>query len=173
MLNNPHPWQRAASFAARFHHGQTRKDGSTPYAAHPFRVALTVRHVFGIEDSTALCAALLHDVIEDTTADYDDVVDEFGVDVADAVGALTKDMRLPQTDRESAYDAQLAVASWQTRAVKLADVYDNLCDCESRGMRRRAKKKALRAIDCAGNEPKLSGAIDEVRQLIEELAEDE
>ena len=39
---NP-PWQKAASAAARFHRHQFRKDGATPYVAHPFRVAMTVR----------------------------------------------------------------------------------------------------------------------------------
>src|SRR5687768_1806066 len=121
-------WQQAASFAARAHAGQLRKDGRTPYVAHPVRVALTVRHVFGIDDETALVAALLHDVIEDTKTDYDDLAEEFGRDAADAVAALTKDGRLPEPEREAAYDRQLSAASWQARLVKLADVYDNFCD---------------------------------------------
>jgi len=49
-------WQKAASFAARAHAGQVRKDGRTPYVAHPFRVAMTVRDVFGVEDEVALAA---------------------------------------------------------------------------------------------------------------------
>jgi guanosine-3',5'-bis(diphosphate) 3'-pyrophosphohydrolase len=40
----------AASFAARAHRAQVRKDGETPYVAHVFRVCLIVRHVFGIDD---------------------------------------------------------------------------------------------------------------------------
>ena len=78
-------WRRAASFAARAHIGQTRKDEATPYAAHPFRVAMTVRQVFQCEDPECLAAALLHDVIEDTTHDYDDVAEEFGPSVAGMV----------------------------------------------------------------------------------------
>jgi guanosine-3',5'-bis(diphosphate) 3'-pyrophosphohydrolase len=104
-------WQQAASFAARQHQGQLRKDGRTPYFAHPVRVALTVRHVFGVDDETALAAALLHDLIEDTTTDYDDLLEMFGKDVADTVAALTKDSRLPEEQREAAYDRQLSVAS--------------------------------------------------------------
>ena len=87
-------WQRAASFAARAHDGQLRKDGRTPYVSHPFRVAMTVRHIFGIDDEVALCVALLHDTIEDTTTDYDDLSREFGPEVAEAVACLTKDKRL-------------------------------------------------------------------------------
>src|SRR5689334_23515001 len=91
------PWQRAVSYAARQHAGQLRKDGQTPYFAHPVRVALVVRHVFDVADETALTAALLHDLIEDTKTDYDDLFEEFGRDVADAVAALSKDSRLPQS----------------------------------------------------------------------------
>src|SRR5688572_21773059 len=112
-----HLWQQAASFAARLHQGQVRKDGKTPYIAHPFRVAMTVRDVFGVDDPVAVAAALLHDVIEDTTADYDDLQREFGAEVARVVAALTKDMRLPEQEREAAYDRQLSTAPWQARLV--------------------------------------------------------
>ena len=78
-------WQQAVSFAARAHDGQLRKDGRTPYIAHPIRVALTVRHLFGVDDETALAGALLHDTIEDTTTDYDDLMAAFGQQVASAV----------------------------------------------------------------------------------------
>src|SRR5688572_12897029 len=103
VRNEPwcHAWQAAVSFAARVHAGQLRKDGRTPYAAHPMRVALTVRHVFGVDDETALVAALLHDVIEDTKTDYDDILEAFGREAADAVAALTKDGRLPEARREA------------------------------------------------------------------------
>ncbi|MCA8960862.1 MAG: HD domain-containing protein [Planctomycetes bacterium] len=168
-LNVDLAWQRAVSFAARFHGGQFRKDGETPYVAHPFRVAMTLRHVFGIDDPVALCAALLHDVIEDTTADYDDIADGFGTEIAKTVAALTKDMRLPESQREPDYDARLREANWQARAVKLADVFDNLCDFHGAAMRGRAIEKARRAIDCAGNDERLKTAIARLQTLVEGL----
>ena len=88
-------WQRAASFAASHHRGQQRKDQRTPYFAHPARVALTLCLEFGCRDETVIAAALLHDVLEDTTADYEDLVDEFGPEVARLVACLSKDSRLP------------------------------------------------------------------------------
>ena len=160
------PWQRAVSFAARRHVGQLRKDGQTPYFAHPVRVALTVRHVFGEPDETALLAALLHDLIEDTTTDYDELLEEFGRETADTVAALSKDPRLPEEQREAAYDQQLAVASWRARLVKLADVYDNFCDARSAGERAKVAAKANRAMRCAGEVPELQHAVTVVRRLI-------
>jgi guanosine-3',5'-bis(diphosphate) 3'-pyrophosphohydrolase len=159
-------WQRATSFAARQHAGQLRKDGVTPYFAHPVRVALTVRHVFGESDEVALAAALLHDLIEDTTTDYDDLLETFGQDVADAVAALTKDARLPESEREAAYDRQLAAAPWQARLVKLADVYDNFFDARDDRERSKFAERARRAIRWAGEAPELQKAVELVRKLV-------
>src|SRR5947209_274805 len=73
----------AASFAARAHAGQLRKDGQTPYVSHVFRVCLVVRHLFGFDDGRMLAAALLHDTIEDTTTDFDDITRIFGTEIAE------------------------------------------------------------------------------------------
>jgi guanosine-3',5'-bis(diphosphate) 3'-pyrophosphohydrolase len=159
-------WQRAVSFAAARHEGQFRKDGRTPYIAHPVRVAMTVRHVFGVDDGAALATSLLHDLIEDTTTDYDDLVEEFGSVVAESVAALTKDSRLAEPQRELAYDEQLAQAGWRARLVKLADVYDNFCDSANEAQRAKAAGKARRAIRCAGDAPELQLAVAIVMKLI-------
>jgi guanosine-3',5'-bis(diphosphate) 3'-pyrophosphohydrolase len=131
-MSSANPAQRqlleAISFAARAHRGQMRKDRETPYASHPFRVCLIVRHVFGIDDTATLTAAVLHDTIEDTPADYDDLNERFGDQVAGWVGLLSKDMRMPEEEREKVYKAALAAAPWQVKVCKLADIYDNLCD---------------------------------------------
>lgn len=158
--------QQAISFSAWKHRNQERKDRRTPYVAHPFRVFFTVRHVFGIDDVVALCAAALHDTIEDTLTDYDDLLELFGEPVADAVAALTKDMRLREDLRESTYDEGLAQASWQARAVKLADVYDNFCDAPDAAGRLKVVPKIHRAIACAGGDERLQSAIAAVRTLI-------
>ncbi len=133
----------AAAFAARAHQHQKRKDGHTPYVSHVFRVCLVVRHTFGFDDPRMLAAALLHDTIEDTATDCDDIIERFGEEVAAWVAALTKDMRLPHDARERAYAKGLATADWQVKALKLADIYDNLGDCQSfspRGRRNTANK---------------------------------
>src|SRR5438128_10744049 len=84
------PLLEAIAFAARAHQGKLRKDGATPYVSHVFRVCLVLRHVFGVEDRQALMAAALHDTVEDTDTDFDNLQEEFGQDVACWVAALSK-----------------------------------------------------------------------------------
>src|SRR5262249_51281109 len=84
----------AISFAARAHHRQWRKDGRPPSVSHVYRVAFVPRHVFGIDDPAILTAAVLHDTIEDTTSDFDDVEERYGAEIARWVAALSKDKRL-------------------------------------------------------------------------------
>jgi (p)ppGpp synthase/HD superfamily hydrolase len=130
----------AVSFAARAHRHQLRKDGQTPYAAHPFRVCLIARQVFGIDDPIVLAAAVLHDTIEDTTTDYDDLLSRFGAEVADCVAAMSKDTRRPEVEREAAYLRQLLAGDWRVVVCKLADGYDNLSDIAALPPAGRAKQ---------------------------------
>jgi guanosine-3',5'-bis(diphosphate) 3'-pyrophosphohydrolase len=147
------PLLEAVSFAAHAHRHQLRKDGQTPYVSHVFRVCLIVRHVFGIDDAPTLMAAGLHDTIEDTTTDHDDLAERFGREVADWVALLSKDGRLPEAEREEAYAAQLARAPWQVKVCKLADVFDNLMDSTGRpGLRRRMLAKAHAYLAAVGTD---------------------
>src|ERR1700730_1290393 len=72
------PLLEAIAFAARAHRNQLRKDGETPYVSHVFRVCLIVRDRFGVADPQVLTAAVLHDTVEDTTTDFDDLEEIFG-----------------------------------------------------------------------------------------------
>ena len=119
---------RAASFAARKHHGQTRADGNTPYFSHVARVTLILSHVFGVHDEEILTTALLHDTLEDTATDYDELAGLFGERVADAVVMLTKNIMLPKKEREEDYIIRLRRASEYVMIAKMADIYDNLSD---------------------------------------------
>ncbi|MHC5024912.1 MAG: HD domain-containing protein [Planctomycetota bacterium] len=159
-------WHEAAAIAATAHRNQIRKDGFTPYVAHPLRVAMIIAVEFGCQDETTLAAALLHDIIEDCDHDYDDVHEACGREVADLVAAMTKDMRLIETEREQAYEAQLAAAPWQARLLKLADTYDNLRDAGTPDRCRKAVEKARIALTLAGDDPRLATAAAKLVQLI-------
>lgn len=130
---------QAVSFASRAHEGQFRKDGKTPYASHPFRVCLTLVHVFKVIDAHVLTAAVLHDTIEDTTTDYDDIEKKFGEQIARWVGLLSKDKRITEAEREPAYMKQLEAAPAEVKLIKLADIYDNVMDARAAGPEQLAK----------------------------------
>ncbi len=119
---------RAASFAARKHQGQTRADNLTPYFSHVARVTLILSHVFGVDDEEILISALLHDTLEDTATDYDEIAALFGMRVADYVVLLTKNVMLPKKEREEDYVRRLSAAPEPVMIAKMADLYDNLSD---------------------------------------------
>ena len=79
--------EQAVDFAARAHDGQQRASGE-PYLTHVLSVAEIVQHL-GL-DHEAVCAAILHDVVEDTPVTLDEVRESFGPDVARLVDGVTK-----------------------------------------------------------------------------------
>jgi len=145
-------WQSAVSFAARAHRHQLRKDKKTPYIAHPFRVSMVVRDIFGCDDEVAICTAILHDTIEDTATDFDDIEKRFGREIADCVAVMTKNMLLREPEREIDYDQRLARGPWQGRLVKLADVYDNALDIPRASMKKKCIERCVRAIKLSEND---------------------
>ncbi len=80
--------RRAMVYAMNAHKGARRKSGE-PYIFHPIAVAKIVVTDIGL-DSTSLICALLHDVVEDTFAEIEDIRAEFGSEVASIVDGLTK-----------------------------------------------------------------------------------
>lgn len=80
--------ERAYMFAKNAHRGVRRRSGE-PYILHPVAVAKIVITEFGL-GSTSICAALLHDVIEDTEFTREDIEYNFGPKIASIVEGLTK-----------------------------------------------------------------------------------
>lgn len=79
--------KEAVEFCIKAHDGQTRKSGE-PYAVHPILVSTIVAYMGG-EESMVL-SALLHDVIEDTCCEFEQIKAKFGLEVANLVEGLTK-----------------------------------------------------------------------------------
>jgi outer membrane lipoprotein-sorting protein len=152
-------WHEAASMAARVHHNQKRKDKKkTPYFSHPARVALTVAVKFGCTDEKILTAAFLHDVLEDTLVDYDDLLERFGEDIAEMISKLSKDSRLVESERERRYDQQLDEADWPAKLIKLADVYDNLADATDDEIRHKmGPSSRRRSATCQRDQARKNG----------------
>ncbi len=79
--------QKAYNYAVAHHGDQFRKSGE-PYIIHPVNVAYTIAEL-GLDEQT-ICAALLHDVVEDTEATNEDLKNEFGTEIAEMVDGVTK-----------------------------------------------------------------------------------
>ena len=78
---------KAYNYAVGHHGNQCRKSGE-PYIIHPLNVAYILADI-GMDDST-ICAALLHDVVEDTDVTNADIIKEFGEEIAEMVAGVTK-----------------------------------------------------------------------------------
>ena len=120
---------KALSFAADKHRNQRRKDSeASPYINHPIALANVLVNEAGISDPVVLCAALLHDTIEDTETTYEELVERFGKAIADVVQEVTDDKDLAKEVRKQLQIEHAAHASPQARLVKLADKICNLRD---------------------------------------------
>ena len=88
---------KAYTFAAEKHKNQKRKSGES-YIIHPLHVAYILAS-WGLDTQT-ICAALLHDVVEDTNATYEDIEKNFDEEVASLVEGVTKLSNLFKTVEE-------------------------------------------------------------------------
>lgn len=118
---------RAYDFAARHHVDQRRKGAKgEPYINHLTEVAALVAESTGGADANQICAAVLHDTIEDTLATYDDLVASFSADVADLVREVTDDKSIPKHDRKRLQIEHAAHISARAKVIKIADKTSNL-----------------------------------------------
>src|SRR5215468_6658175 len=92
---------RALAFASRKHSQQRRKDAeASPYINHPIALVSILALEAGIDDRDTLCAALLHDTIEDTKTSKEELEETFGKEVAALVQEVTDDKSLPKEERK-------------------------------------------------------------------------
>jgi len=120
---------KALAFAAHKHRDQRRKDvDATPYINHPISVAQLLIDKGGITDTDTICAALLHDTIEDTETTAEELMEEFGTAISDIVQEVTDDKTQEKHLRKQAQIDHAPHLSTSARAVKLADKTSNLGD---------------------------------------------
>ncbi len=120
---------RAFVFAEKYHRGQVRKSGEQ-YIHHPIEVAETLAELR--MDSRTLMAALLHDVIEDTDATKEQIIEQFGEDIALMVDGVSKIGQIEFESKEQAeaenFRKMLMAMSEDVRVmiIKLADRLHNM-----------------------------------------------
>ena len=113
---------RTLSFAAAKHRDHRRKSvQASPYINHPIALAEILAGEVGITDPAVICAALLHDTIEDTETTYDELVSHFGLEVADIVMDVTDEKKGSVGERKQRQVDHAASTSGKARLVKLAD----------------------------------------------------
>jgi guanosine-3',5'-bis(diphosphate) 3'-pyrophosphohydrolase len=113
---------RALRYAAKKHRYMDRDgDHPLPYVTHPIEVVRHVRHMAGITDEDVLCAAALHDLVEDTDVTLADIEKKFGPRVASIVAEVTR--RVP-TEEETAGMSPQEV--WSLRNDELMEEIDRM-----------------------------------------------
>lgn len=132
--------EEARLFAMEAHKGQKRKYSEVPYIVHPTRVAHALKDYliegdwdflskWGDAATEMLCAAYLHDVVEDTPITLKSVDEKFGAIVAGLVNALTKKpIEGNRAAREAAECERISKLGEPAKIIKYLDRIDNLGD---------------------------------------------
>jgi GTP diphosphokinase / guanosine-3',5'-bis(diphosphate) 3'-diphosphatase len=121
--------RRSHAYAAESHQGQFRRSGE-PYLVHPMGVAKIIADLN--LDVPSICAGILHDCVEDTTATTDDIRAKFGEEIQSIVDGVTKLGQIPWTTREERqaenFRKMLLAMARDLRVilVKLADRVNNM-----------------------------------------------
>ncbi len=123
---------KAIEFATNYHINQFRKSGE-PYIIHPICVASIVAIYGG--DEQMIISAILHDVVEDTECEIEEIEDNFGKEISELVAGLTKIIEIRDEELlPSTSDEKLIASALSFRKMLLASISDvrvlviKLCD---------------------------------------------
>ena len=120
---------KALTFAAQKHREQRRKGAdASPYINHPIALADVLCNEAGVTDQVTICAALLHDTVEDTETTAAEIEQAFGPEIRGVVMEVTDDKGLPKLERKRRQVENAGKLSRRARLVKLADKISNLRD---------------------------------------------
>lgn len=120
--------EQAKAFATKAHEGQLRKNTGTPYITHPVRVAERLEHAGFSEE--LICAGYLHDVVEDTPYEIEDIEKAFGTKVAQLVVTHTEDKSRSWQERKQHTIETVKSTGKEEKYLIVADKLDNLLDLE-------------------------------------------
>ncbi|MDR1617196.1 MAG: bifunctional (p)ppGpp synthetase/guanosine-3',5'-bis(diphosphate) 3'-pyrophosphohydrolase [Syntrophomonadaceae bacterium] len=135
--------EKAYLYAERAHAGQTRISGD-PYIIHPLEVAVILADIE--MDVSAICAALLHDVVEDTTVSYENILQDFDEEIATLVEGLTKLNKINFKSREEAQAEnirKMLIAMAKDIRVILIKLADRLHNMRTLNFQSEAKQKEI------------------------------
>jgi (p)ppGpp synthase/HD superfamily hydrolase len=116
-------YEQAVTLALLAHKGQVRKTNQTPYIVHPLTVAYLVSQY--TKDEEIIVAAVLHDTLEDTTVNEEQLEELFGQRVLDLVLSVTEDKNLDWADRKRLYVETVSEANEDVWLISIADKVHN------------------------------------------------
>lgn len=120
---------RAAYFAGEKHRMQRRGDiEATPYINHPLELAAILTDEVRVTDVNTICAALLHDTLEDTETTSTELINLFGEDITSLVLEVSNDMDLSSQMRRAYEFEKVPDLSHRAKLIKLADKLANIRD---------------------------------------------
>lgn len=146
----------AETFAKERHKGQTRKGvGKVPYINHPIAVAKLLSD-FGETDTDLIISALLHDVIEDTTKNKqeikqlsDIILQRFGENVLLTVLEVSDNKSLPVEERKRLQVVHTPELSDRSKKLKIADKICNILDIKNDPPENWSLKRKIKYLDWA------------------------
>ena len=160
---------KALAFAAHKHRDQRRKDAeASPYINHPIALANVLVKEGRVDEIDVLCAALLHDTVEDTATTPKELRRAFGPRIAAIVAEVTDDKNLSKARRKWLQVRRASRISREAKLVKLADKICNVRDVAKRPPMNWDRKRqqeyfdwAKRVIDrLRGVHPQLEATFD-------------
>ncbi|OGM11410.1 hypothetical protein A2Z22_00835 [Candidatus Woesebacteria bacterium RBG_16_34_12] len=120
---------KAYKLAKKYHSGQKRDEGG-PYLLHCLRVACLIIEELDIKDSSVICAAILHDSVEDTKLTLEEIKEKFGIKTSELVSNLTRnrseETELNKYKHKYKKFKETMKKDWETRAIKACDYLDNM-----------------------------------------------
>ena len=125
-------YQKAIKFAAKRHADKNQLIPGTnlPYVVHLSNVAMEIliasQKTENFDSEFAIQVALLHDILEDTETTFEEIANEFGIKIAQAVLALTKNSKIQKEERMDDSLNRIKEFQKEVWAVKLADRITNL-----------------------------------------------
>ena len=119
----------ALEFAAEKHRFQRRKDEKeSAYITHPIQLVEQLWNIGEVRDSDILTAALLHDVLEDTSTEDSEIGFKFSAKVLGIVKEVSDDKTLQKQDRKALQVEHASKISFEAKTIKLADKICNVRD---------------------------------------------
>ena len=143
--------KKAHEYAKLKHEGAYRDSGE-PYITHPENVAYILFDEMGLHDANSICAAFLHDVIEDTLTFKEEIEEEFNKDIAFLVEAVTKIKNMnfvSKTQLEQDNTCLLLrklIVDYRVILIKLADRLHNMRTIGFKKVKRKAHAKSLETL---------------------------